>query len=60
MPRMTRRSIALVSAAAFAGIAPIAVGLVSAQVRKCYAVVCSTVDGVTTCYEKEVPCPDQV
>lgn len=60
MPRMTRRSLALVSAAALASIAPIAVGLVSAQVRKCYSVVCSTVDGVTTCYEKEVPCPDPV
>lgn len=60
MTRMTRRSIILASAAAFAGIAPIAVGLVSAQVRKCYSLVCSTVDGVTTCYEKEVPCPDEV
>ncbi|HEX6369190.1 MAG TPA: hypothetical protein VF006_09675 [Longimicrobium sp.] len=60
MPRITRRStIALACAAVFVGVAPIAVGLVSAQVRKCYSVICSTVKGETTCYEKEVPCPNE-
>ena len=60
MPRITRRSIVvLASAAGLAGITPIAVGLVSAQVRKCYSVTCSTVKGETTCFEQEVPCPNE-
>ena len=51
--------IALASAAVLGGLAPAAVGLLPAQVRKCYSVMCSTVDGKTTCYEKEVPCPNE-
>ena len=59
MPRITRRgTVMLASAAVLAGITPIAVGLVSAQVRKCYSVTCSTVKGETTCFEQEVPCPN--
>jgi hypothetical protein len=60
MPRPGGRFvIALASIAALATLAPAAVGLLSAQVRKCYSVTCSTVDGKTTCYEKEVPCPNE-
>ena len=55
-----RRSIiALASTAVIAGMAPAAVGIVSAQMRKCYVEVCSTTDGKTTCYEKEVTCPTE-
>ena len=60
MPRSGGRLvIALASAAVLGGLAPAAVGLLPAQVRKCYSVMCSTVDGKTTCYEKEVPCPNE-
>ncbi len=60
MPPLGRRSIiALASTAVIAGMAPAAVGLVSAQVRKCYVEVCSQVDGKTVCYEKEVTCPTE-
>lgn len=60
MPSLSRRGIiALAWAAVIAGVAPAAVGIVSAQVRKCYVEVCSTVDGKTICYEKEVTCPTE-
>lgn len=52
------KTIALASAAVLAGMAPVAVGIVLAQVRKCYVEVCTTTaDGKTYCYEKEVECP---
>ena len=51
-----RGVVALAWTAVIAGTAPAAVSLVSAQVRKCYVEVCSTTDGKTTCYEKEVTC----
>lgn len=56
----TRRTlIALSSAAVVAGLVPAAAGILSAQVRKCYLEICSTKNGVTMCYEKEVDCPTQ-
>jgi hypothetical protein len=58
MSRPRRRTlVALASTAVIAGLAPAAVSILSAQVRKCFMEVCSTSDGVTICYEKEVPCP---
>jgi hypothetical protein len=36
---------------------PAAANLLNAQVRKCFLEVCSTKNGVTICYEKEVDCP---
>ena len=60
MPALTRRSIiSLVSAAVVASLAPVAVGVVAAQVRKCYRMTCSTVNGETLCFEKEVPCRNE-
>jgi hypothetical protein len=55
----SRRRTVLAVAALVAGLAPAAVGLVNAQVRKCYSLICSTVNGETSCYEKEVPCPTE-
>lgn len=54
-----RRIIALASAAVLAGMAPAAVQYLAAQVRKCYAETCTTIDGKTICYEREVPCPNE-
>lgn len=60
MPRHGNRTVlALASAAVIAGMAPAAVGFLSAQVRKCFAETCTTMDGKTVCYEKEVPCPNE-
>lgn len=60
MPRITSRGrTSLAAAALLAGLTPVAVGLVNAQVRKCYSVTCSTVNGVTSCYETEVECPKE-
>lgn len=58
-PFGSRFVLALASAAVVGGLTPATVGLLSAQVRKCYSVTCSTVDGKTTCFEKEVPCPNE-
>jgi hypothetical protein len=54
-----RNIIALASASVLAGMAPGAVQYLVAQVRKCYAVTCTTIDGKTVCYEKEVACPNE-
>ncbi len=60
MPAITRRwMIILVSAAVAGSLAPAAVGMLAAQVRKCYRVTCSTVNGETLCFEKEVECPKE-
>jgi hypothetical protein len=60
MPRIARRTtLALASAAVLAGLAPVTVAMVAAQIQVCYAVTCSTVDGQTRCYEKKVPCPKE-
>jgi hypothetical protein len=58
MSRAGRRtSILLASAAVIGGLIPAAATLLNAQVRKCFLEVCSTKNGVTMCYEKEVDCP---
>lgn len=60
MPRNSRRWVfAAASAAVVAGMAPAAVGYLAAQVRKCYAETCTTIDGKTVCVEREVPCPTE-
>lgn len=60
MSRIGRRGIiVLASAAVLAGMAPAAVQYLAAQVRKCFAETCTTIDGKTVCYEKEVPCPNE-
>lgn len=56
---ISRGRTALAAAALLAGLTLVAVGLVNAQVRKCYSLICSTVNGETSCYEKEVPCPKE-
>jgi hypothetical protein len=58
-PTGRRNVIALAAAAVLAGMAPAAVQYLAAQVRKCYAETCTTIDGKTICYEKEVPCPSE-
>lgn len=60
MPRSGRRAvIAFASVAVVAATAPATVGFLAAQVRKCYAEACTTIDGKTICYEVEVPCPKE-
>lgn len=60
MERPSRRVlIAISTAAMLAGLVPATAALLSAQVRKCYLEICSTKNGVTTCYEKEVTCPNE-
>jgi hypothetical protein len=60
MPQRGHRALlALASAAVIAGMAPAGIGHLSAQVRKCFAETCTTIDGKTVCYEREVPCPNE-
>lgn len=56
-PLRPRKTLLLTSLALAAGLAPVAAGLLNAQVRRCYIEKCSTVGNVTICSEKEVPCP---
>lgn len=58
MSPIRRRILVVLSVAAVAGgMAPVVAGMLSAQVRKCFAEVCTTIGGKTICIEQEVPCP---